>query len=332
MAKAYTSSSSVYTNMTEWAAYKKLITWQDLDKLAENDARFEGHLDGVGSGTPSATNPHGLKFENLGGSLPANSVGQGQLKTASGEVNVQTHHTGSGVLYGGWGTAHIALMLGETSYITVIFLYIKIESYEGSSQNAGHRTLPGGEYGFYPQIKVASQGSLETDRYGWIYAKQRYVTASGRDHWIFLLVDKKTKEIVGGYEAPDHPCANQGRAIPEDIPHPFGSYDPEKYEVILVDNKILEEIRPKVTPDRGILEIISEEYIVGDVSRPRKIEPREIVKINEYPDRPIGEVIQKIKRPEWAKIMIQPEEISLERIMVEKLPEGVYYGKLVRKK
>ena len=116
------------------------------------------------------------------------------------------------------------------------------------------RTLPGGEYGFYPQLKttgsegrwgdaVAAAGTTSTSYVtvirlansagGTTSAKQRYVTASGEIHWTFLLRDKATKEIISAYTAPDHPCFGNG-GDPEKIQHPFLNFDADLYEVIVI--------------------------------------------------------------------------------------------------
>ncbi|MCD6568874.1 hypothetical protein J7K70_01865, partial [bacterium] len=67
-----------------------------------------------------------------------------------------------------------------------------------------------------------------------------------------------------------------------------------------------------------------------DYKRP-KYEPREIVKINEFPDEPIGKRKAIIKVPQWAKIVIQPEYVALEQIIIDKLPENILYKKMVLK-
>jgi hypothetical protein len=209
-------------------------------------------------------------------------------------------------------------------------------------------TLPGGQYGFYPQIKH-SNGS-ETSGYasikwqnvgswpttymsvihfdlssGTAYAQQRYVTSSGRDHWIFLLMDKTTKQVIASYQAPDHPCHGQG-GDENDIPHPFGSYNPAKHEVILVDNNILPELRSKVTSKRSLLTVINEDYEIDFNSHP-VYKPREIIEIDEYGDKR-GEIIKKIETPEWAKILIGRDEIYLKRRLVETLPPYISYKQL----
>ena len=72
-----------------------------------------------------------------------------------------------------------------------------------------------------------------------IYARQRYVTASGEDMWIFLLVDKNTKEIIGAYQAPDHPAYGNGGDF-DKVPHPFVGYDSNTQEIILIKKRLSE--------------------------------------------------------------------------------------------
>ncbi len=123
-----------------------------------------------------------------------------------------------------------------------------------------HSTLPGGEYGFYPQIKMSGGSttyfgavSVEVTKVittAWttyktaitlkapatkvIYAQQRYVTASGDIHWLFLLKDKATGETISVCQAPDHPCFGNGNR-PLLVPHPFNSYNPKDHEIIVVN-------------------------------------------------------------------------------------------------
>lgn len=165
-----------------------------------------------------------------------------------------------------------------------------LKTAQGSVSNQGTSmtdlTLPGGEYGFYPQIKTSNANNwafaqiahsvtstsyvtnIALDNFDastTTYAQQRYVTASGKDHWIFLLYDKVEKRIVAGYEAPDHPSYGQG-GDENEMPHPFANYWnkslPDNLEIILVDNDKIKELKAKRTKKRGILEIIYEEYEV----------------------------------------------------------------------
>ena len=226
---------------------------------------------------------------------------------------------------------------------------LKTSAGEVSTGGSGIYTLPGGQYGFYPQVKASQAGANSSASIGYsgsyinfgtsyatkiylkndgtctTYAQQRYITSSGRDHWIFLLVDKETKQIIASYQAPDHPCYGQG-GDEIDIPHPFGSYDSTKHEIVLVDNSILTELKPLINRKNTLLTLINEKCIIDDYVRP-KYEPREIIEIDEYGDLK-GDVLATIKTPDWAKIKINKDEIQLKRRMVEKLPDFILYKKL----
>ena len=151
-------------------------------------------------------------------------------------------------------------------------------------------TLPGGEYGFYPQIKEVGgtvsayiSNLYATTTYVtniflgpqnvpdcYAYAQQRYVTSSGEVHWVFILRDKVTKETISMYQAPDHPCFGNG-GKPLLVPHPFGSYDPDKHEIIVInpsDEDVFNMqdacIMPEDKPDRDILEVIVKDYEIDE--------------------------------------------------------------------
>ncbi len=122
-------------------------------------------------------------------------------------------------------------------------------------------TLPGGEYGFYPQTKktagatgqvqivdsIASIGTsyvtnitLDESGSGTIFAQQRYIQASPPymlgdtewGHFLFLLRKLGTGEVVSTYQAEDPPWAYNGKVwLPKDhqdriteVPHPFVNY------------------------------------------------------------------------------------------------------------
>ena len=229
----------------------------------------------------------------------------------------------------------------------VVQAKLKTSSGEVSTATSGaNLTLPGGEYGFYPQIKssynitaqirggAAVAGAYVTNIYlastgiggQTAYAKQRYVTASGKDHWIFLLVDKNTKEIMASYQAPDHPCCGQG-GDENDIPHPFGEVKDDQ-EVVLVDNQVLNELKNKIGK-RSLLTIINEEYTIDINSKPA-YKPREIIEVDKNGDKK-GIVLKKIKTPQWAKIVIDKNIIELKRREVKTLPTEIKYKKLQKK-
>ena len=127
-----------------------------------------------------------------------------------------------------------------------------------TSTTAVNLTLPGGEYGFYPQLQAPVAWATITAQIAvplyatafvtniaiasnyvdnTVYARQRYVTSSGEVHWVFILRDKTTKDTIAMYQAPDHPCFGNG-GKPLLVPHPFGSYDPDKHVIIVTGKQI----------------------------------------------------------------------------------------------
>jgi hypothetical protein len=153
----------------------------------------------------------------------------------------------------------------------------------------GNYTLPGGEYGFYPQIKASGTSGANVSAHIGAnlvtlsyttnialasnvlsFAQQRYVTSSGEVHWVFILRDKTTKNTLAMYQAPDHPCFGNG-GKPLLVPHPFVDYDPKKHEIIVInpsDEDIFNMqdacIMPEDKPDRDILEVIMEDYEIDE--------------------------------------------------------------------
>ena len=175
--------------------------------------------------------------------LGANSVSTGKLKTASGEIS-------------------------------------------HSVNNYAHYTLPGGAYGFYPQIKMSTTEASTywgaylcehgSSKSGWtsyatnislrsldsatIYARQTYVTSSGQDYWLFLIVNKITKDIIGAYAAPDHPAYGNGGDFNK-VPHPFGFYNAEKHEIILLEKDTCNALRQEANQaEKSILTLVNESY------------------------------------------------------------------------
>lgn len=136
-------------------------------------------------------------------------------------------------------------------------------------------TLPGGAYGFYPQIKISGSGTntwqignsninltyvtniyISVAGMNTAYAQQRYVQASPPykiggvtwGHFLFLLRNITTGKVISAYEAEDPPWAYNGLLhLPKDdvkkiqeVPHPFVDYitkDPaaDGLEIVIVD-------------------------------------------------------------------------------------------------
>lgn len=131
--------------------------------------------------------------------------------------------------------------------------------------------LPGGTYGFYPQSKrSAGSDTFEVQIAGIpggtaashtnyttgvgiavgggvsVTFLQRYVTASGEDWWLMLLVEKSTGDIKGIYSAADHPSYGYGGDYVKH-PHSFGDYDNTKYDIVLVDQNTIKNLQSETT-------------------------------------------------------------------------------------
>lgn len=133
-----------------------------------------------------------------------------------------------------------ALAAGDSGAPEIVQGALKTTTGEVSTASSSYvsLTLPGGEYGFWPNTKetgdgmtsqvssnLAQQGStygcfiaMRRATTGTVYAQQRYIQASppydlGNGDipiFIFLAVDKTTKEIISTYIAEDPPWANNG--------------------------------------------------------------------------------------------------------------------------
>lgn len=199
----------------------------------------------------------------------------------------------------------------------------------GSVTNTGFAsmaTATGGTYILGIEVKFDEPETLTIQ---W-----RYVAASGKDKWLFFLRAKRnfvegTKnwlegEILRSHYGNDHPCYGQG--VEEDIiSHPFISvmknYSVGDVEVILVDNDKLDEIKAKVTRNRGILTVISEEYEIDDLLTPI-YQPREIIEIDDWGDKS-GEIVKTfINKTEYGKTR------TLKKRMVNSLPSEIKYRSL----
>ena len=156
----------------------------------------------------------------------------------------------------------------------------KLKTSYGEVSGEGTKTLPGGQYGFYPQLYWAKW--KETVSFGGyatlitlesIYASyvpsalQRYVTSSGETNWFFILRDKKTKEVKQTYFAPDHPCMGNG-GDPDDLPHPFFDVDETTEEVIVINptDEEVEAFKKKKGKREPLTKVILDNYEIDDDS------------------------------------------------------------------
>jgi hypothetical protein len=253
------------------------------------------------TGTTSLTIAAGAVTETKIGS---GAVSQAKLKTDTGSVNV-------------------LIATGDTGYTP---------------------NLPGGAYGFTLQIKEENNGSIRFRGMGalsvgtsyvtpgayfesksgnsYAYAQQRYVTSSGEVHWVFILRDKTTKDTIAMYQAPDHPCfGNSGKPLL--VSHPFGSYDPDKHEIIVInpsDEDVFNMqdacIMPEDKPDRDILEVIMENYEIDEdlqTEWPKKEVTVGLPKNVDWKRMPEGSKVVPVK-----KRIPQPEYLTTRKLWRKK--------------
>lgn len=186
----------------------------------------------------------------------------------------------------------------QVGAVTTVELKTATSEVTGNTTYANY-TLTGGQYCFYPQVKMSStdaqdwwaticHGNNLTTFAGWttyatnislysgaagtISAIARYVTASGEDYWLWIWVDKATKDIIGMSGAPDHPAYGNGDDF-EAIPHPFRSYNSNTQEIILIEKSQAKAIQLEAK-EKGttVLELVDRDYRI-DFSEINKYEP-----------------------------------------------------------
>ncbi len=182
-------------------------------------------------------------------------------------------------------------------------------------------TLPGGEYGFYPQVKLDGMNTMSAriceavssatyvtnialmvSAGGPCYAQQRYVTSSGEVHWVFVLRDAVTKAVLSAWQAPDHPCFGNG-SDPEIVPHPFGAADLTGREILVINpaHALVLQLREQAAAEgRDLLDLLVER--IDDTVEPEwPVEPVTVGLPPEWdaawlertPVRPVKKVIPK---------------------------------------
>ncbi len=228
---------------------------------------------------------------NLSNEITVAMIAASAKDPAAGTAGLRTLGTGSALACAGNDSR---LSDARTPTGSGVVTQAMLKTSQGSVSTSGDQqlTLPGGEYGFYPQFKgVFAEGTLS----GFVrqnlgstylttirlvgdstcYAQQRYVTSSGEVHWVFILRDKTTKKILSVWQAPDHPCFGNG-GKPLLVPHPFGDYDPEKHEIVVLNptTEQLDDIRTRcivedeLSPDKDMIEVILEDYEIDEESEP----------------------------------------------------------------
>jgi len=161
----------------------------------------------------------------------------------------------------------------------------------------------------------------------------RYVTASGTDWWIFLLVDKTTDEVLSVSVAKDHPSYGNG-GDPNKVPHPFNEYFdkliPHNLEIILLNKKACKKLEKiSKSENKSIAALLHEDYFV-DKENLSNYEPlhsgkfidEKPIYINEIPGYVRVRDIKKLTQSEKSKRKAKKDKIikaSEERLEEEAL-------------
>ena len=123
------------------------------------------------------------------------------------------------------------------------------------------------------------------------------------------------------YQAPDHPCFGNG-GKPSIVQHPFGSYDPETQEIVVINptEKEVTEMRGKCEkgedePDKDLLEIIVDEYEIDENSAPK------------WPTKKVTVGLPKDR--DWKRDPDDTKVMPIKKVIPQ--PKGVLVKKLRRK-
>ena len=189
------------------------------------------------------------------------AVGQGELKTSTGDVTLAAGGEGLSTLPGG---AYGFYPRCFSTYVGAGGTDAAVSEWHICKySNGAFDPLALGSY-----IYMMNPSLVFT-----ISARQQYVTASGEVHWVFILRDKSTKENNMVWSAPDHPCFGNG-GKPIVMPHPFGIIG-SKYEVVVinptesqVEEIILNQERGDDITDLGFIESMFELFDIDENSSP----------------------------------------------------------------
>ena len=225
-----------YSNVT-LADFDYQTAWRVFYSDTNGDVTELGFgADGtVLTSTGAATAP---AFEAAGG---LTSVSQGDLNTALSEIAFNNNN--------GFSTYQVGMGVNATARTNTTYEGYLMEVYGNSDAYKGNQLMLNNEYAFSELTKKDAGNDN-------VYFQSRYVTATGIDLWIFLLVDKDTGYIKQASQAPDHPAYMcMDRVL--DREHPFVIFDPNTDEIVVVEKAVAKEFERLSKEDgKSILEHI----------------------------------------------------------------------------
>lgn len=261
----YTSVSSAQTNPDS------PVDTTLMDALRTNAIHNHEMIVGnSGSYTPSTAHNHdGLNSKFVAG-VSTGSITQAELKTTTGSVLLAVSSASS-------NSTNIALPGGEFGFERSIKITPNVdiggEAWVATAVDFKDGALTSTGITTSYTANIYMKGSRGNESTGSLHAQRRYVTASGKEHWVFINWNKETSRIESAWEAPDHPSYGNG-GDPEIMPHPFGNVT-TRNEVILLDMDSIMGAKAKVTSGRGLLEVVKHDYII-DRSASIDFVPRDI--------------------------------------------------------
>jgi hypothetical protein len=236
------------------ANLSKEITLAMMAASAEDPVPGTAGLRSLGTGSQQACAGNDSRLSNDRTPITS-SVSQSKLKTttASTSVNINNPNTSgeTGVLPGGEYGFRLTIRQDNP--------YNYDGGFEGLSYSA-----PGTGY-TAPRAKFRNN-SVTTATY---YAQERYVQSSGEVHWVFLLKNRDTGVIEKSWQAPDHCCFGNGDD-PGLFQHPYGDYDQDKYELIVINPPLdlARKINAKAGKTNDFIGIMHNEYEIDELSSP----------------------------------------------------------------
>lgn len=275
---------------------------------AQLDDLADGSLSGAGTCDTSALT--GTTY------LPDDTADTTALKTAT---STSTHATTTYTQVAFTGGQYSFVPQIHSSDATAESSVIDLCTHVHGISNVAKPTSAASQIGFYSSNSYT------------LTATNRYVTASGTDYWIWMLVDKNTGEIQTTSVAPDH-ISYGNSDDPEKCPHPFIKYWseplPNNLEIILIDMETSEELIRLSGEDRRnasgkISKFICEEY-KPDFTKKEVFKPRHSGKFNSLKPVMIETIPDYIKVRKLTKLTAQDKqerEIRKQQKEVERLQE-----------
>lgn len=199
------------------------------------------------------------EYLKIGASIP--SWASVDTSVSNGSITQAKLSTATGSSSGSCAGSSSTIITMTNEYCFFPNIYASVNS--GDEQPFLMPQRIDGSSGAFALSKDSNSSSYDVD---W-----RYVNSSDPEHWIFVNVEKSTGEIIGVWEAPDHPKGMK----------PFGNPSQE-YAVYLIDNDKLTDMKQKKKDSserKSLARIIFENYELS--TEPATFKKRTVVEIED---------------------------------------------------